>query len=276
MNCKKCGKEIEDGSTLCENCGEATTPPKKKLRKKLIAIIAVVVAAVILVVSLASGDESSEKAEVACLGACGGNSDDVTVNGTDTSNEMIVKTGLDDNFGGVAFNLTIDEFIENYNHYISEDTSAGFAKHYFESEDDFEKSTIDSFTIYSKSFGYYSGSTYNELAYLSIYVNENTNKIQLLEYFWQIDGYNNDESGNNYYHVLPARLISIVDNSIEFPLNGNTDSYRAVLDEILSNDTGMILEEDYFYKYVGKDNVSGIILAAATKDSIFYEDYTNS
>ncbi len=59
MNCTKCGKEIEDGSTLCETCGEATTPPKKKLSKKLIAIIAVVVAAVILVVSLASGDGGS-------------------------------------------------------------------------------------------------------------------------------------------------------------------------------------------------------------------------
>ena len=57
MNCTKCGKEIEDGSTLCETCGESTTPPKKKLSKKLIAIIAVVVAAVILVVALASGGE---------------------------------------------------------------------------------------------------------------------------------------------------------------------------------------------------------------------------
>lgn len=57
MNCTKCGKEIENSSTLCETCGEAITPPKKKLSKKLIAIIAVVVAAVILVVSLASGGE---------------------------------------------------------------------------------------------------------------------------------------------------------------------------------------------------------------------------
>lgn len=57
MNCTKCGKEIENGSTLCETCGESTTPPKKKLSKKLIAIIAVVVAAVILVVALASGGE---------------------------------------------------------------------------------------------------------------------------------------------------------------------------------------------------------------------------
>ena len=64
MKCSKCGKEIDNNSTLCEGCGEtiaAETPTatKKKLSKKLIAIIAVVVAAVILVIALASGGDSS-------------------------------------------------------------------------------------------------------------------------------------------------------------------------------------------------------------------------
>ena len=90
MNCTKCGKEIENSSTLCETCGEATTPPKKKLNKKLIAIIAVVVAAVILVVSLTSGEDSSS----------------LTVpyeNGT-----------------GAVLNITFDEFTENFGETMDE------------------------------------------------------------------------------------------------------------------------------------------------------------
>lgn len=95
MKCSKCGKEIDNNSTLCEGCGEtiaAETPtaPKKKLSKKLIAIIAVVVAAVILVIALASGGDSSS----------------LTVpyeNGT-----------------GAVLNITFDEFTKNFGETMDE------------------------------------------------------------------------------------------------------------------------------------------------------------
>lgn len=85
MNCTKCGKEIENGSTLCETCGESTTPPKKKLSKKLIAIIAVVVAAVILVVALASGGDDSD---------------------------FVIES---DNETGAVFNLSMDDLTDKIN-----------------------------------------------------------------------------------------------------------------------------------------------------------------
>lgn len=250
MKCSKCGKEIDNNSTLCEGCGETIatetpTAPKKKLSKKLIAIIAVVVAAVILVIALASGGDESSSSE--------------------KSNSLVVETGEDDAYGGVAFNLTLEEFVEKYNASLGE--YDGLNKI---TMSNFKEITSDPGThSYTYDFGYTSGSTYHSLATASFQTNDTTGKIQAVSYVWKADGYNTEEAKDNYYYTRPARIFSFFYDKIEYPTDGNISSYCNLIASFDGKDTPIEVLDNTTYGLfnTGNESLLGIRFIAMTPES---------
>lgn len=245
MKCTKCGKEIDNDSKFCDGCGEtiiAETPaaPKKKVSKKLIAIIAVVVAAVILVVALASGSDTD-------------------------SNSLAVETGEDDAYGGVAFNLTLEEFVEKYNASLGEYDV--FDKIIMSN---FKEITSDPGThSYTYDFGYTSGSTYHSLATVSFQTNDTTGKIQAVSYIWKADGYNTEKAKDNYYYTRPARIFSFFYDKIEYPTDGNISSYCNLIAGFDGKDTTVEVLDNTTYGLfnTGNESLLGIRFIAMTPDS---------
>ncbi|MGN1169428.1 MAG: zinc-ribbon domain-containing protein, partial [Acutalibacteraceae bacterium] len=192
MICKNCGKEIVDDAKFCENCGTAVEvvpiqpeqavetpreqsvtepvqtppvteniqpnqapetvqeigkkkhvkfkdlPPKQKKKRAIIGVICLLIA-LILIISDCIG--AAEKAE--------------------DKNEHIIETGNDDVFGGVSFDLTLEEFVETFNRCAENDTE-------YESVAELNKININNFvdidsgseslSAYLYNFGYSKGS----------------------------------------------------------------------------------------------------------------------
>ncbi len=197
--------------------------------------------------------------------------------GGNGNNSYVIKADSGSGFGNVTFYITFEEFIEKYNACVDEDEEyESVAQMRYLKASDFEKNTIDGGTIaYSKNFGYYFGYSFKVLATLYIYVNPNTDTIQFVEYKWRRDGYNNDESEVNYYLTLPATIFSMLDDSVDFPFDDDTSSYKKTYDEIA--DDGMVVKGDSFYKYLSADDSThSIVFYAATKNSSCYKANKNA
>ena len=113
-------------------------PPKEKKKRAIIGGICLLIALIFMI-----GDGLS------AVGKAGG------------KNDYIVKTGNDDMFGGVSFDMTLEEFVDKYNTIVKNSTE-------YESVATMESIDIDGFdetdsgirniTSYIYSFGYYSQS----------------------------------------------------------------------------------------------------------------------
>ncbi len=206
---------------------------------------------------------------LASLAACGGDSDNVAVNGTDTSNEMIVKTGLDDIFGGVAFNLTIDEFVEAYNKQVDQDsdTSTEAELNYLYREN-FSESTEEEFLVYKySSFNLLRPA--DEYALLRITVNVETKKVQYIEYICALG------SSAYYSFEIPARVFSVIDPEVKYPAQGDYSSYENRFIEILNyyenSDSKIFFDNNISYKFpdAGDEDFLSIAAIACTESSKF-------
>ena len=250
MTCNKCGKEIPEGA-MCD-CG--TQPAKKKKSKlKILLLLSPLIAFLIIAILLSfGGNEGGEE------------------NGS--SNSYVISAESGDGFGNVTFKLTFDEFINNYNACIDEDEENDtVAQMRYLKASDFEKTTTEIGVIeYSKNFGYYSGNKFNSLAKLFVYINPNTNTIQFVEYKWMREGYNTDDARVNYYFTLPASLFSMLDDSVSFPFDDDTSSYKETYDAIAEN--GIVVKGDSFYKYMSiSESTHSIVFSAATTSSDYYK-----
>ncbi len=247
MICNKCGKEIPEG-TICD-CGGAQPAKKKKSKLKILLMLSPLIAFLVIAILLSFGGEE------------GGN-----------SNSYVISAESGDGFGNVTFKLTFDEFINNYNACIDEEEEYDtVAQRRYLKESDFEKTTTESGVIeYSKNFGYYSGNKFNSLAKLFVYINPNTNTIQFVEYKWMREGYNTDDARVNYYFTLPASIFSMLDDSVSFPFNDDTSSYKETYDAIAEN--GMVVKGNSFYKYMSiSETTHSIVFSAATTSSDYYK-----
>ena len=184
------------------------------------------------------------------------------------NNSHVIKAESSDGYGNVAFDLTFEEFIENYNACIDKDEEyESVATMRYLNADDFNKNVLNGGVIeYAKNFGTY----YSALATLYIYVNPNTDTIQFIEYKWKRSGYNTDDAEFNYYYKLPATIFSMLDDSVDFPFNGDVSSYEKTYDEIADED--IVVRGDSFYNYMSADeSTHSIVFTAATKNSACYK-----
>ena len=196
--------------------------------------------------------------------------------GGNGNNSYVIKADSGDGFGNVTFDMSFEEFIEKYNACVDEDEEyESVAQMQYLKVADFKKNTIDGGVIqYSKNFGYYFGYSFKALATLYVYVNPNTDTIQFVEYKWKRDGYNNDESEENYYFTLPATIFSMFDDSVDFPYDDDASSYKKTYDKIADDD--IVVKGDSFYKYLGADDSThSIVFYAATKNSSCYMQNKN-
>lgn len=294
MNCKNCGKEIDADSKFCVNCGEKieveekTTPAEtvnktsecanqivgkvdqdtrefaekgksfvakekdnyknfKNLstKQKIIRIVVPVLILIVLINIFSSGNGS---------------------------NSYVIEADSGTTFGNVTFDLTFDEFINNYNSCIDEDEEfESVAQMRYLKASDFDKNTLDGGVIeYSQNLGYNFGTTFKALAKLYIYINPNTDTIQFIEYKWKRDGYNTEDAEINYYFTLPATIFSMLDDSVAFPFDCDSSSYKETYDAIA--DDGIVVKGDSFYKYMSADeDTHSIVFFAATKNSPCYK-----
>ncbi len=282
MFCSKCGKEIGGNSKFCEACGTAVEqatqsaastaeiiengkkkrvkfkdlPKKKKITRIVIAGICFLIAFVIIL-----GDASG---------------------GAGNVEGYIVETGNDDIFGGVSFDLTLEEFVDEYNSALDNDEEYDLAASMNKiSLSDFESADSgDGWTAYKMSFGYTTGGiipTSHILAALLFTVNTETEKIQAVKYIWNADGYNTEQAEQNYYFKIPARIMSFFIKEIDYPYNGDTSSYidffEKYQDEVENNDTSAVRSGNLIYGLfdTGDSSVIGFQALAASENSEFLD-----
>lgn len=231
-------------------------PPKEKKKRAIIGGICLLIALIFMI-----GDGLS------AVGKAGG------------KNDYIVKTGNDDMFGGVSFDMTLEEFVDKYNTIVKNSTE-------YESVATMESIDIDGFdetdsgirniTSYVYSFGYYSQSYYsiqhNELAALMISVNDETNLIQGVKYVWKADGYNTDQAKENYYYKIPAKIFSIIYSELDYPYDDNYSDYENMISSLVDSNKAYEFTGNMIYGLfdTGTDDFYGIQFVALTKDSEAY------
>lgn len=294
MFCKNCGKEIDADSNFCVKCGEKIEVEEKitpaetanktsecanqmigkvdqgtkefaeksksfvakeknnyknfknlSIKQKIIRIVVPMLILIVLINIFSSGN---------------------------SSNSYVIEADSGSTFGNVTFDLTFDEFINNYNSCIDKDEEfESVAQMRYLKASGFDKNTLDGGVIeYSQNLGYNFGTTFKALAKLYIYVNPNTDTIQFIEYKWKRDGYNTEDAEINYYFTLPATIFSMLDDSIAFPFDGDSSSYKETYDAIA--DDGIVVKGDSFYKYMSADeDTHSIVFFAATKNSPCYK-----
>lgn len=256
MVCKNCGKELTENTKFCDGCGTTVDnteiAPKKKKKGKLAIIILAVIAVVFIGL--------------------------VALSDSDSQNDFIVETGIDDIYGGVAFNLTLDEFINKYNSCVEANKEYDLAADFDKLDsNNFEKiESYEGTSSYAYSFGYTTGTfpmvKFNTLGILAITVNDSTEKIQSVKYVWQAENYNTEEAKNNYHYTIPARIFSMVHSEIAFPYNDDYSSYYDFLKNYYDCEDIIVLEGNTLYGVpdTGSDDFFGFQMIAATDDSEFY------
>lgn len=195
-------------------------------------------------------------------------------------NEFVVETGIDDIYGGVAFDLEFGDFIERYNERIEADEEyESVAEMQKISYFDFKNNGVtDGIHQYIYSFGYTTGTfpfvQNHELASLSIGVNAETDKIQIVKYVWQADNYNNDNAMQNYYFKLPAKIFSLFLSDIDYPYDGDFSDYQELITKLSKKDLPHEFSGDTMYGLfdTGTDKYLGFQVIALTKDSELYKN----
>ncbi|MGN0546506.1 MAG: zinc-ribbon domain-containing protein [Acutalibacteraceae bacterium] len=228
-------------------------PPKEKKKRAIIGCICLLIALIFMI-----GDGLS------AVGKSRG------------KNDYIVKTGNDDMFGGVSFDMTLEEFVDTYNIMIEKNAEYdSVAKMESLDIDDFKEadSGVENLTLYSYFFGYSRGSYpyvfFTKMAELGIFVNNDTGLIQEVQYLWRPDGYNTDQSEEYYYFELPAKIFSVVYSELDYPFGDDYSDYQDLL---------LSLDSNKPYKFTGNmiyglfetDDFLHIEFVALTKDSEAY------
>ena len=193
-------------------------------------------------------------------------------------NEFVVETGIDDFYGGVAFDLEFGDFIERYNDIVeaeSEYESVAALKKI--SYHDFKNNGVkNGIHQYIYSFGYTTGTfpfvQNHELASLSIGVNTQTDKIQVVTYVWQTDNYNTNDAMEYYYFELPAKIFSIFYSEIEYNHEGDYEDYKKLVDSLPEDGYDFSGNTMYGLLNTGTEKYMGFQMAAVTKDSEAYEN----
>lgn len=192
-------------------------------------------------------------------------------------NEFVVETGIDDFYGGVAFDLEFGDFIERYNDIVeaeSEYESVAALKKI--SYHDFKNNGVtDGIHQYIYSFGYTTGTfpfvQNHELASLLIGVNTQTDKIQIVKYVWQTDNYNTDDAMQYYYLELPAKIFSVFYSEIEYNHEGDYEDYKKLVDSLPKDGYDFSGNTMYGLFNTGTEKYMGFQMAAVTKDSEAYK-----
>lgn len=192
----------------------------------------------------------------------------------DGTNSMIVETGKDDYFGGVAFDLTLNEFIENYNYCIDETEEYDIVRQdMYLVSDNFEKQDclLEGFHLYYYRFGYTSNNQFNTMARITFMVNDNTQRINTIEYIYRIGGYNSDDAEINYWCKLPSRIFSLFDSNIIYEKD-NYSSYMDLLKKVV--DKTHYYKSGILYTALSNEEDASFSLNACTEASQCYDDFT--
>ena len=275
--CKACGAKVEtdsapiapaentpveappaagdDGSTGAENAAlpAATQPADKKKRtrfkdlppkeKKKRGIIggACLLLALILILSDAFG---------------GGGSGD-----------MVIQTGEDDLFGGTAFNLTLDEFIDKYNQCIyDEEENDSIRQLYYIKKSDFstQEMTAEGFHIYSYKFRNIFDKSGRHTR-LDLTVKDSSQRICAVEYTFKMS-----DDSDYLLRQTPSIIFQFFDSSICHKV-GDYSDYLDLVQKV-TNKGGKYYHNAVLQEIIplNEDDTS-VLMAACTKESEFYE-----
>lgn len=261
MVCPKCGKEIDNNLKFCESCGEVVTvapiAKKKKIGKKFIIIIVAIVIVAFFAVFWGLDE--------------GGANDNPLVgeNAGANVNNLVIQTGKDDIFGGVVFNLTVDEFVQAYNKQVDEDSDTSVeAELDYLYKEKFSESFEDGHLVYKySSFNYLRPN--DEYGILLIAVDTESQKIQFLQYICAVG------TSAYYSFEIPARIFSVVDTEVEYPFKGDYSSYEKRFEDVLDfygkSETKVFFDNNISYTLpgVGSDDLISVAIIACAKESEF-------
>ncbi len=131
MECKFCGAELTEGSTVCPACGKDNEEKKKPIAKIIVAVVAALALLAVLAIVIVSGSGNGLGGNNTAQGTVpkNGNPDDVTCKGTYTVSDKKVKKGRGDVVASIGDQELTNgllqiyywsEIYSNYEEYVSE------------------------------------------------------------------------------------------------------------------------------------------------------------
>lgn len=153
------------------------------------------------------------------------------IGGTGENSMVISVSEGSEYYGGVAFNLTLEEFVEQYNaklyevydQYTAELNELRMSK--FRVVNDAQDETNQK--TYCCEFYGYKGGVFGTLF---IGVDKTNGYIQIIQWGVSESAINRTEqSKNNYLFTLPSRFFALVDSNLDF---GDESGYKEVFDKI--------------------------------------------
>ncbi len=202
------------------------------------------------------------------------------IGGNGENNMVISVSEGSEYYGGVAFNLTLEEFVEQYNTKLYEVYDQYTAELNEIKLSDFKQvDTDDGTNIKSYYYNYYALTTYNglpvydysdQLGMIAIDVDKTSGYVQSV--IWGVtDSAINatEECANNYLYTEPSRFFSLVDSNLEF---GDESAYKEIFDEISEGE--QLWRGDSIYTMNGLVEGGGYLFSirATTSDS----EWTNN
>lgn len=195
--------------------------------------------------------------------------------GTDENSMVISVSEGSEYYGGVAFNLTFEEFVEQYNTNLYEVYDQYTAELNEIKLSDFKQiDAEDKTNIKMYYYEYYALTTYNglpvydysdQLGMISIGVDKTNGYIQSVTWGVTDSAINaTEECANNYLFTEPSRFFSLVDSNLEF---GDESAYKEIFDEISEGE--QLWQGDSLYIMNGLVEGGGYLfeIRATTSDS---------